>query len=238
MRRLAVAGLLVLIIAAVLAPVVAAQTPTAPNPAPTVELPSIEGAANPLDAPLVGVGSFVDTILQTETLWYALDAQPGQRVGATVGVIGRPGDPVAADTFLEVTVTDQQRQPLEDADSEFRGDVDVFLELATAEVPPIAGNQPLLSVGLRSATGQADLAGVGYRLQVTVVIDGTPVAVAEPDSGTAGPGRPEPTTGPTVTTPPVPPPGDPQPVRDLTPFALVALAVGGFAGFELSRRGL
>lgn len=205
--------------------------------APTEEVSSVIGAANPVDAPLLGAGTVVDTILQSETLWYAVDAAPGQRVGATILVLGRPDGPEADDTFLAVTVTDPQRQPLDGGDVEFSGQEDGLIELPTVEIPAIGGDQPLLSVALLSTAGATSLQGTGYRLQLTVVIGGDPLPPAE----TAPPvtdSAPEPEPEVTITSEPTPPPGDPDVVSDLLPFALVSLAVGGFAGFELSRRGL
>lgn len=206
-------------------------------PVPAEEVPSVTGAANPVDAPLLGSGTVVDTILQSETLWYAVDAAPGQRVGATVLVVGRPDGPEADDTVLEVTVTDPQRQPLDVAETAFTGQADGIVELPTAEIPAIGGDQPLLSVSLHARAGAQSLQGTGYRLQLTVVIDGVAMAPAETAPPvTQMPAEPQPEV--TVTSAPAPPPGPPNVVGDLLPFALISLAVGGFAGFELSRRGL
>lgn len=208
-----------------------------PSPQPSQELPSIEGAPNPLDAPLLNAGGAVDTILQSETLWYAIDALPGQRAGATVIIVGRPDGPSSEDTYLEATLTDPQRQPVTQADVEFTGQEDAIVELPAEQVPPVGGERPLLSVAVRSPTGQTDLEGDAYRLQIAVAVTGTAVPVQSTPAPTQdSPGPPDP--APTVTTAPPPPPGPAQPARDLVPIALVALAVVGFAGFELSRRGL
>lgn len=247
MTRWLATALLTVLATAVLAtvmlvPTAWAQSPPPgqdpPSPQPSQELPSVEGAANPLDAPLVGAGSAVDTILQSETLWYAVDAQPGQRVGATVLVVGRPTGPASEDTSLEVTLTDPQRQPITEAEAEFTGQEEAVAELPAEEIPPVGGDRPLLSVGLRSRTGQADLQSEAYRLQFAIVIDGSPLPVdpPTPEGTESAPGSPAP--APTVTAVPPPAPRPAQPVRDLVPIALVALAIGGFAGFELSRRGL
>lgn len=210
----------------------------AQTPQPSQELPSVEGAANPLDAPLVAAGSVVDTILQSETLWYAVDAGPGQRVGVAVTVVGRPDGPEAEDTLVEVSLTDPQRQPVAQAEVEFNGQEEATADVPAQEILPVGGEHPLVSVGLRSPSGQTDLEGVGYRVQLTVTVAGTPLPSPNPAAGTPGGPAATPGPAPTVTAPPLPPPGEPQPIRDLAPIALVALALGGFAGFEFSRRGL
>lgn len=213
-----------------------AQPPSGPV---QEEVPSTTGAANPLDAPLLQAGTVVDTILQSEVLWYAVDAAPGQAVEATVQIVGRPDGPSADDTILAASLTDPQRQPLVEDEVDFDGQADASVALTAVTIPAVGGDQPLLSVALRSQEGAASLEGTGYRLQLTVAVQGDPLPPAEtappvtaaPDEGPAS----EP--APAVTSPPAPPPGAPDVVGDVLPFALVALAVGGFAGFELSRRG-
>lgn len=223
---------------AAMAPFLSIAGAQSASPSPNQELPSIEGAPNPLDAPLVDAGAAVDTILQSETLWYAVDARPGQRVRATVIIVGRPDAPGSEDTYLEVTLTDPQRQPVTQSDAEFTGQDDAIVELPVEEILPVGGDRPLLSVALRSRTGQTDLEAQAFRLQIAVDVTGTPVPIQSltPERPQDSAGPPDP--APTVTTAPPPPLGPAQPARDLVPIALVALAIGGFAGFELSRRGL
>ncbi|CAN5246541.1 hypothetical protein BH23ACT9_BH23ACT9_10620 [soil metagenome] len=201
------------------------------------EVIEVPGAANPLDAPLLGSGAVVDTILQSETLWYAVDAAPGQEVQVTVVLLGRPDGPQADDTALTATFTDPQRQPLQEGEASFDGRTDSRVELAAAAIPAVSGDRPLLSVSLASAAGLDSLEGTGYRLQLTVLVEGTPLPAVEA-ADTDGAADPDEIPPPAVTAPPVVPPAGPDLVGDLAPFALIALAVGGVAGFELSRRGL
>lgn len=206
-------------------------------PTPAAEQPGVEGAANPADAPLLAPGSYADTILQPETLWYAVDAAAGQRVGATVIVRGRPDGPTSDTTAVEVTVTDPQRQPLATRSAPFTGAADAVVELPSQPLPDLVvadDARPLLGVTLRSSDATIPLADTGYRLELAVVVEGTAVAVDPPPPPAGDPAVPEP--APTVTAAPAPPPAAPAVARDVAPFALVALAVGGVAGFELSRR--
>lgn len=198
---------------------------------------AIEGAANPLDAPLLAGGTADDTILQSEVLWYAVDAAPGQQVAVTVEVVGRPDGGTGAGGTVSATLTDPQRQPLAEAAEPFDGTADVVLVLPASEIPLIDGDRPLLSVSLRTAAGTPDGPGTGYRLRLAVRVSGAAsvLPTEEPPGAAADAAREEPAV--VVTAAPVPEPGDPDVVADVLPFALVALAVGGVAGFELSRRG-
>ncbi len=216
----------------------APSAPSVPATPSTQEVPSVTGAANPAEAPVVPAGSVVDTVLLTEVLWYAVDAAPGQRVGATVVVVGRPDGPTSEAAAVEVTLTDPQRQPLQSREVGFTGTADGVVEMPTAEIPAVGGERPLLSVALRSDDGEDPLAGTGYRLQLTVVVEGNPAPVEVETAAATPGGAAPPAPDVTVTAAPVPPPGDPDGVRDLAPGALVALALGGVAGVELSRRGV
>lgn len=208
-----------------------------PGAAVTEEFASVEGAANPLDAPLLMPGTVVDTILQTEILYYAIDALPGQRVAATVTILGRPDGPQDPGAMLEVILTDAQRQPLNTRTTPFVGNTDALIELPGASLPVgVVGEAPLLSVSLPDGSGAAALAGTGYRLQLSIVVDGTAAAPPTAEPSEEATEAPQPDV--TVTEGPTLPPGPADPVADLAPVALIALAVGGVAGFELSRRGL
>ena len=220
-----------------------AQSPS-PDPQPSdppavqEERAPIEGAANPLDAPLLTGGTADDTILQSEVLWYAVDADPGQQVTVAVEVVGRPDGATGEGTAIAATLTDPQRQPLVEAAEPFDGTADARLQLPATEIPLIDADRPLLSVSLRAPSGTADRSGTGYRLRLSVEVSGEAAALptADPAGGVASPAPDQPDV--VVTAAPVPEPAAPDVVGDVLPFALVALAVGGVAGFELSRRGL
>jgi hypothetical protein len=213
----------------------------AQSPAPQEERSAVVGAANPLDAPVLTGGAADDTIVESEVLWYAVDAAPGQQVTATVELLGRPDGGAVAGATVTAVLTDPQRQPLVQADAPFDGFADVRLELPTAQIPPTGSARPLLSVSLqavdRSGGAEPDGIGGGHRLRLAVEVSGDPSALPAEQVEDAGAAAVPDEPAVVVTAAPVPQPGAPDIVADVLPFALMALAVGGVAGFELNRRG-
>ncbi len=228
-----------------------ADPPAAADTVDRRETPDVEGAANPLAAPALPRGQATDTILPTEVLWYALPAVSGQQVSVTVTVQGRPDGAVVDATIVEAIVRDAQRLPVQEAVVPFDGRTDAVAAPPPAEVPRVTGegrSAALLSVALLSREGHGDGGGVGYRvvLQVDVTGDPSPTVSAPPAPGATAAPAPDATVAPTqpadgAAAPPQDPPVPATPTStatDLLPVALVALALGGVGGFELSRRGL
>ncbi|MEE8602167.1 hypothetical protein [Euzebya tangerina] len=225
-------AILAILLLGLLAPAAWAQSPTE-------EVLSVEGAANPLDAPTVQPGMVVDTILESETLWYGIDAGNGQTVTATVTILGQPEAPESERTDLVIGLTDQQRQTLQEDTAPFDGRTDIEVVLADQAIPPIPGGLPLLSVQLTAGADPSGLAGRGFRLVLEVEVTGDAQPLPTVDAAPP-PQQPSAEAGadPLFTAPPAPPDEPPDYVGDLFPFAAIALAVGAVAGFELSRRGL
>jgi hypothetical protein len=253
-RRLRAAALTAALTAVVAAVVVGAAVALPGVAWAGVEASGITGAANPLHAPLVPPGAVADTVVTGETLWYAVDVRPGQLVAVRAVVVGRPG--AADDLEVVVGVADAQRQELGSRAAPFDGRRDVVVDLPPVEVPAVAppavdppavggsgtgasADPPgaLVTVTLRSA-GDRPAAGT-HRLQLEVDVTGAPDTHPAPGQAASGGSAPTSDQRTGAQAPPTDPvPTGPAYLRDLLPIAVLALAVGGVAGFELSRRGL
>lgn len=210
----------------------------------------VQGGGDPLQAPVVREGLYVDTIREPETLFYALDARAGQTVTVVAVVRGQPGGPPSDSTRLRAQIYDAQRQPVAEADERFTGQADAQVPVEAAVLPEVSAGSgnAYLAITVADPGGGVPLAGFAYALEFSVAITGEASAPAA--SGTAsapaatgtpsGPAETGTATVPPTVSPTTPPqatePAPPAVVRDVFPVALVALALGGAAGFELSRR--
>ena len=236
LTRTAATLLLVLLLGGVAGPALAQ---TKPVDGASEDVPAIEGAANPLDAPVVPPGVSLDSIIQSETLWYAIDAGPGQDISLDVTILAQPDGPEADETLLVASIADGQRQPMVGGDAVFSGLEDVTVSLGPAELPVTGRELPLVSLSLTPPTAGSDLEGRAYRVSLTITVDGEPLPEPSGPATTSG-AQSDTASGsdPLVTAAPLPDRAPPNYVADLLPVIVVALAIGGFAGFELSRRGL
>lgn len=196
-------------------------------PAAAQEQVGVQGSGTPSAAPSLEPGLYLDLIREPETLWYAVPAAPGQVVIATVVVRGRPDGPSTEQSELTAAVFDGQRQASgPPAGAAFNGTVDANVVVQGAALPA-AGEGSYLAVTLASPSGANDLRDVGYQLEFSVDVEGTP---SEPPS----PAEPSEPSEPSPSAPPEPPSRSRggSAVGDIAPVALLGFAFGGFLGFE------
>ncbi len=198
------------------------------TPASAQEAIGVQGGGTPRDAPRLEEGLYLDLIGEPETLWYALSAQEGQRVAATVVVRGRPDGPASESSEITAELLDSQRQTSgQAATATFSGNADARVEVVGDPLPATEEGVAYLTVTLASPTGANDLRDVGYQLEFSVAVSGSP-SPSEPPA-TVDP-EPEPEQQPVPATPP--PAASGPAASDYLPVALVGFAVGGVTGFE------
>jgi hypothetical protein len=185
---------------------------------------AVAGSGTPAEAPRLQSGGYTDTIREPETLWYAVEAAIDQTVAASIAVRGRADGPSSQRSEVRVELFDAQRQPSGDPQvAAFTGVDDTIVQIVGNALPRVE-NQDIayLAVSLASPEGVNDLRDAEYTLEFAVQVSGeagAPLTEAQ---------RPLDQLQPTVVT--SPPPSNP--VGALLPVVLIALAVGGFAGFE------
>lgn len=218
--------------AAALALWVCLAAPAAAAEQPLQEALGVEGAGTPTEAPRVEPGLYLDLIREPETLWYAIPAQAGQRVAAQVVARGRPEGPTARTSQLTAELTDGQRQASGEAVSvTFTGTADARVDVIGEPLPVTGEDVAYLAVTLADPSGGNDLRDVGYQLDFSVAVSGSPVS----EEPTPADGDPAVAVVPTVE------PAERQATApaatrvsaaDFVPTMLVGFALGGVLGFE------
>ncbi len=226
-------GLLLVLVLAVTAGPARGQEAT-PSPDAVGEPPEpevVQGAGSAAEAPLLAPGAYADLLLQTETLWYRVDARQGQQVAATVVVRGRPEGARSEVATLRVALLDAQRQPSgRPAEQRFSGQVDAQVEIVGDVLPEVGADGSYLTVSLTDPAGTAELADLGYQIEFGVAVGGEPI-VRETATAAAPTPAPRP--------PAAPLPAAPAPRStfvQVLPVVLVAFALGSAGGYELTRR--
>lgn len=218
MRVTTVAALLLAVLVGLMASPAAAQEPA-----------SVQGTGDAATAPKVGPGLYVDLIGEPETLWYAIDVAQGQQVAATVVVRGRAQGISTQNNELRVALLDSQRQASgEPAVGAFNGTVDTKLELVGQPLPAVGADGAYLTVTLASPTGANDLRDLGFQIEFAVATGGAAIPIEETVTARS--------SEPMFTTPEDTPAPAPATVADVLPVSLFAAALGGFGGYELTRR--
>lgn len=221
--RLAVFLFTLLALVPVLAAPAAGQAPATP------QATSVQAGGDPASAPQLPPGLYTDLIREPETLWYAVDAAPGQTVTAVFVVRGRADGPATTSSQISVEVLDGQRQASGSPGAQpFSGTGDVQVQVTGEPLPTVVEQDiAYLSVTLASPGGANDLAEFGYQLDFLVEVSGDAVERPSADPVAAAP----------------PPMADvPQQsgggLGDMLPVALFGFAAGGALGFEVVRKRL